>query len=292
MSLETTILPIVISFITTWATIYLKSKWDERTHESKLNIEHTLSEKKKIKESISKYKVQMMNSCEILNHRLWNLAEHKDKKWHFVDGHYYKESKYYFHSFIYRLASVIWWSNKIEKELIYLDTTIADEEDLYFLKFCKFINITLSQVKLYENLEYDGSSDVDHFYHHKLEQQVSCLSNDTKDNLVGYNDYEKDLIKYLKSMDGLCKFIDGIHPSEDRLRWNRIYSLHLILIAFLNNYGYDFQKTSEKQIEEIISFMKMSKNYEVILKNLKTLLVKYKLGENQEIKKIIDRMNV
>jgi hypothetical protein len=292
LSFETTILPIIVSIATSLGTMYFKSKWDARTHESKLNIEHSLSEKKKIKESISKYKVQMMNSCEILNHRLWNLAEHYEKKWHFVDGNYFKDSKYYFHSFIYRIASVVWWSNKIENELVYLDTTIADEEDLDFLKFCKFINITLSQVKLFKNLEYDGSSDLDHFYHHKLAQQVSCLSNANKSNIIDYHDYEEDLTKYLKSMDGLCKFIDGVEPSEDRLRWNRVYSLHLVLIAFLNNYGYDFQKTSEAQVKEIVSFMKLSNGYETVLKNLKDLLEKHMLQKNIEVKKIIDIISV
>lgn len=292
MSFTEIILPAIISLITALVTIKYKSKKDELSHANKLNFEHSLSEKKRIKESISKYKIHIMNSCETLNHRLWNLAEHYDKKWHFVDGNYFKDSKYYFHSFIYRIASLVWWSKKIEDQLIYLDTTIADKEDLDFLKFCKFINITLTQVKLFDGLEYDSSSDKDHFYHHKLTQQVSCISNQDKNNVIEYDEFEKDLTKYLKEMDGLCKFVDGLSPQENRLRWNRLYSLHLIIIAFLNNYGYDFQKTSEEQIKEVVGFMKLSNASEQVLLNLKGLLVKYSLNDNDEVSKIIRVINV
>lgn len=286
MSFTEVILPAIISLITALVTIKYKSKKDELSHENKLNFEHSLSEKKRIKESISKYKIQMINVCEVLNYRLWNLSEHYDKEWHFVDGDFTKETKYYFHSFIYRLGAIIWWSNKIENELTYLDTTIADKEDLDFLKFCKFIHITLSQVKLFNDIEYNGAIDNDHFFYHKLIKQINCLSNDDKSNIINYDSFEKDLKNKLNDMEGLCKFIDGIHPTENRLRWNRLFALHLITIAFLNNYGYDFQKTSNKQIKEVIETMSLSENNDKVLSNLINLLDKIKLNNNIEIQKI------
>jgi len=280
------IIPIIVSFITALATIKYKSNKDDLSHKNKLKFEHSLSEQKKIKESISKNKIQMINACEMLNHRLWNLSEFYEKKWHFVDGDFTKETKYYFHSFIYRLGAIIWWSSKIENELIYLDTTIADKDDLDFLKFCKFIHIILSQVKLFNNLDYNGEKDYDHFFYHKLIKEINCLSNENKTDIINYDLYEKDLTDNLEKMKGICSFIDGVHPKEDRLRWNRLYALHLTIIAFLNNYGYDFQKTSKQQIEEIVKVMSLSENNDTVLLNFVQLLQKIKLDKNKEVQKI------
>lgn len=51
-----------------------------------------------------------------------------------------------------------------------------------------------------------------------------------------------DIHARLKDFSSLSEFFNGMNRLEDRLRWDRIVVLHLILIAFINTIGYDFQK--------------------------------------------------
>lgn len=70
------------------------------------------------------------------------------------------------------------------------------------------------------------------------------------------------------------QFFDGIVPTETRLRCERLKTFHILLIAFLNEFGYDYQKTSRKK-------QKLLKNqfgdYK-LLDNMYFLVRKFKLN--------------
>jgi hypothetical protein len=76
-------------------------------------------------------------------------------------------------------------------------------------------------------------------------------------------------------------FINGAHAGEDsRTRWDRLHFLHLTVILFLNNFGYDFQKTCSEKMATILSMPRHSK----YLENYFLFLDKYRLGDNNEVK--------
>ncbi|WP_200768499.1 hypothetical protein [Vibrio nigripulchritudo] len=288
--LQSVVIPALVSIIGTGITLYLKVKFDSKSHKNKVAIEHEHTEKKKIKEAIASHKVKTLNSFEEMNHRLWNLAKNHNEEWHVMNSVYHQEDKYYFHSFVYRLAAVSCLANKAETDLIYLDTTLADKSELDFLKFCKFVNVFLCQTSLYEGLEYDESEPVDHFYRHRLLKEVNGLLS-SNGEIIPYEEFEADLFKHLSAMKGLCQFIDAISPIEQRHRWTKLFSLQLVLICFLNTYGYDFQHTSDKQIDEVLNFLKLHGSGEVALVNFTKSLKKHKLDTNIEISKIIEKIS-
>ena len=96
---------------------------------------------------------------------------------------------------------------------------------------------------------------------------------------------------YLNGMKGICQFIDSVAPDEERYRWAKLYCLQLLLVCFLNLYGYDFQKTSEEQISKIIGFVKMHPKGSEMLKNFIEGIRKFKLDTNTEITKVISLIN-
>ena len=53
-------------------------------------------------------------------------------------------------------------------------------------------------------------------------------------------------------------------------------------IIFLNNYGYDFQQTDDKKLEEILTKPKVS----TYTKNYFEFLKEYKLDDNKEVKRL------
>lgn len=290
MEISNVILSAVVSVITALITVSFKASRDRKSYEEKLKIDHLLSEKKKIKESISKYKIHMLNACEDLNNRLKSLMLVQDRGWHNVGGHFLTEDRYYFHSFVYRFASIVWWENKVEKELVYLDTTVADREDLDFIKFCKKFNAVLCQAKLFDGTQYDDSKEKDHFFRHKLVNQVSNLS-DGNSSIIDYSVFESDLSNYIRGMRGVCEFIDGISPNEERHRWSRMYCLQLLISSFLNNYGYDFQKVDDNEVKVVINSILNSNNGDIVLRDFVGLLGDYKLIENPGVVKLVGLIN-
>jgi len=277
----------VVSVITFIITLTTKNFLERKLHIRKLEADHEYEQRKSIKAVLSKYKVHLLNSCESLNHRMWNFANNHSKEWLKVD-HDYDSNKYYIISFSYRIIVVYYWINKIEKELIFLDSTISTKTDLDFIKYLKLFQRTLTDIKLFEGLyssEEYATYPKDHFYANELEAFVNYVQEDGE--LINF---EKFKIKVDKSPDPILKilnFLDGLSPNESRPRWERIHSLNLVLILFLNSFGYDFQKTSNEQLTKTLEFPRKSKVQSNFLRLLKNDKLEYQKEVKQLIKKLI-----
>lgn len=278
------VLPALISAFTTIIVLSLtlttKNFIETRVLRSKLNTEHKFEQRKKIKEALAKHKVHLLTACEDVNHRLWNLSNNHSQNWIKIDGDYDKEH-YYFHSTAYKLLCLYFWIGRIKKEMIFLDTTIASKEDLEFIKFLKLFPNILCDLTFIAGDNADGEYAIDHFYRTEFEQLPDFISNTTNEPIT-YSQYKAQIHHMKESLITLYKYIDGVNPGEQRMRWDRLHLLHLTVIIFLNNYGYDFQKTNEKKIEQIITKNRICK----YLNNYVQFLKEYKLDKNREVKKL------
>lgn len=277
------VFPVVISAVTTivvfFLTLFTKRYIDTRVLSSKLLTEHKFDQRKKIKEAVAKYKVQLLTACEDLNHRLWNFSSNHDEGWIEVDGDYQTEY-YYFHSTIYRILCVFAWIKKINKEMIFLDTTIASREDLDFIKFLKAFPDIFCDLTLLVGPHADGNYAIDHFFRTNFELFSDFVV--TNNEINSYSEFKNNLPNAHIHIQELFQFIDGISPKEDRIRWDRLHLMHLTLITFLNCYGYDFQQTNEKEIKHILTVPKTSK----YLENYFTFMEEYCLDKNKQVKKL------
>lgn len=280
-AVQVALISILTTIFTFFITNWFKSYFDNKLHANKINTQHRIEEQKKIKDQISKYKIHLLTTGEDLNHRFWNLRENYNKDWLKVNGVYNEKENYYFHSTVYRFLCLYFWIKKTQKEMIYLDTTIASKEDLEFIKFLKLFPNLMCDLNFIINFGADGSSPVDHFYRTTFELFPDyILDQDCPKSFEKYND---DLPSFQQKLEPIYKYIDGVSPTENRVRWDRFYFLHLTTIIFLNNYGYDFQKTNKKQLKEILATPKRS----AYINNYVAYLKKYKLDDNKEVKRLI-----
>lgn len=257
----------------------IKSFWEKHFYNFKLKADHKYEQRKKIKEAISKHKVRLMDSSESLNHRLWNFSENSVKGWHkFRDGKTINEL-YYLESFSYRFLAFFAWCRKIEKEMVYLDSTISDREDLEFIKYLKLFPQMFCDTALFTGHEHDTSHAKDHFFKDDFLHMVDSLI--TECGVITYSEFKERSGKaeYTKIMS----YIDGISTDKICLKWHTLNLFHFILMAFLCKFGYEFQKTSADKLRDLSG--KIPPN--ILAGNLPEVLKRNHLENTKEIRSIL-----
>lgn len=276
-------LPVIISAITTvvvfFLTLLTKNYIDTKILRSKLDIEHKFDQRKKIKEVLAKNKIHLLTACEDFNHRMWNFSNKHNECWLDVDGDYLNKH-YYFHSFVYRHLAIFAWTKKIQKEMIFLDTTIAGKEDLEFVKFLNVFSRMFCDLTFLEGLKADGKKTEDHFFRNEFDLFADGLI--TATGVKSFSEYEEELNTIGQKINRLFIFFDGLSPDESRKRWDRLHFFHLTVLMFLNNYGYDFQITNDEKLKQVLTHPKKSH----FLDNYLNFLNEYHLTNNKQIKNL------
>lgn len=282
--METALLTVIISAGTSLLTLVITlstKNWIERNFLIfKLRKEHEYEQRKGIKNVLSKYKVHLINSGEFLNHRLWNLSKNYSREWHNVKGQYHYEG-YYYQSSIYRTLRYFAWIKIIQNKLIFLDTTIATKEDLFFVKYLNYFPQLFQDTDLFDGFNYDTNHSKDHIYRDTFEELYTILINE--DNVISFTAFKELFNEDYTKFIPICKFIDNINPEEDRLRWDLIHCFHLVLMSFLSSYGYDYQQTSMQKLTTMIRSQRKCKIY----KNLIATIQRNKLEKEKSIKLLI-----
>ena len=277
---EVALISVVVSILTFLVTSWLKNYFQTKLHIRNLESEHTFSERKKIKEVLAKNKIHLLTACEDLNHRMWNFAKTHGEQWMKVNGDYVNDH-HYFHSFMYRILKVYAWIKIIQKEMIFLDTTIATKQDLEFIKFLRIFPQIFCDLSFVEGKNADGSIAKDHFFRNQFDLFPDAIIKG--DDVKSFSSYMEDVRYTQQDLLQLYRYLDGISPNEEnRKRWDRLHLLNLTLIAFLNNYGYDFQQTDDKKFREVLTEPKLCS----YTQNLFKLFKEYHLDDNKEIKKL------
>lgn len=272
----------ITSLVTFIVTQVLKSPIERRLHKFKLITDFENEQKSKIKSVLSTHKVPLIQVGEKLNGRFKNLMKNHELKWHHVNGDFTGDH-YYFKSFIYRILSFLAWTKITEKSLIYLDTTIATDEDLNLIKYLKVIYRCLQFGKLTKESEdrYEKLGG-DVIYRDKLDEMAISLIKEGS-QVMTYSEFKEELNTDKKFYESICIFLDGASPEENRKRWDRLCCMHLSVMCFLNSYGYDFQYAEEKNFRRYIELYQRSSAFE----NYIELIKRYKLENDVEIKKLI-----
>ncbi len=215
----------------------------------------------------------MLEAAEALNHRLWNLYKNQDKGWLDVRGHY-EGISYYHSSFVYRFLNFFAFARAFESEAILIDLRIAEKKDLDFLKFVKAFAWATCEVALFDDVDYDTEFATDHFFRDWLRRVCDFCMRDGK--FLGHDDLQSILLSN-PDFHNVYRFFDGLQKGERRFRWDRLVTVHLLLLAFINNFGYDMQASSFQQFKEVALQAQNAK----ILRNLALWLPKLGLQQNK-----------
>jgi len=278
------IIAAIVSILTLIVSLSTKNFLEKRIHFFKLKTEHEFEQRKKIKSVLSENKIRLINSCESMNHRFYNFSINHKENWHHVklSDNFNGIGNYYFTSFVYRILEVLAWTRKIEKELIFLDSTIASSEDLIFIKYLRVFSFVFCDLdSISKGYSIDKFTSEDHFFRNHFNEMSETLIKNGE--LVSYDEFSKDFATYYPRIIVLCDFINGLNEEENRTRWDRLQLFHISIIGFLNRFGYDYHVWDKNKIEEV--FHKSRKNK--FLKNFESLLNRFKLNNEKHIKKVI-----
>ncbi|MBY6308491.1 hypothetical protein [Alcaligenes faecalis] len=269
----------LIAAAVTIATLLLraitKSIWERNFYKFKLESDYKYDQRKKVREAISKYKVSLLNSAESLNHRLWNFSKNAPEAWHTLREGESISEKYYLLSFCYRFLTFFSLCQKIDLELIYLDSTVSTQKDLDFLKYLKLFPQIFCDTEIFKGTSYNQSLATDHFFSDDFREIVSKISNGEK--LLSYSEFKEKVEE--KEFTHLITYFSGVLADQSCLRWQALNSFHFILMAFLNDYGYDFQKTSRQKMLDLAEIVPKNS----LVKNSNAFIKRACLNKNQEV---------
>lgn len=165
--------------------------------------------------------------------------------------------------------------------MIFLDTTIADKEDLEFVKYLNIFPRMFCDLTFLEGLNADGNKTDDHFFRNEFDLLPDSLISNA--DVKSFSEYMDEIQTIGPKINRLFQFFDSISPIEDRKRWDRLHFFHLTVLLFLNNYGYDFQVTNDKKLNKVLTNPKKSKH----LNNYFSFLNEYHLTDNKSIKNLL-----
>lgn len=251
----------------------------------KLESKHRYEQKKKIKEVLARYKTQLLDAGESLNHRLWNFSENYKENWHTAPSSGDLANHYYLASFVYRLLVFFAWVRRVESKMVHLDTTIASKDDLHFVKFLRLLTQALCDVELFSGLKYDKSRATDHFFHNNFVHMCECFWSD--EEMFSFADFKENKGSCCDEAASMVRFVSGMNPDEARLRWDRLHALHYVLLMFMNSYGYDFQYTDATKMHELLSRQPRPNK---VVRNLNALLSRMHLHRQKEVRKILEAL--
>ncbi|MGD1945537.1 MAG: hypothetical protein ACFB0A_04520 [Croceivirga sp.] len=243
----------ITSIITVLITIGTKNFLEKNLHSYKLKSNYAYDQKRKIKDVIAQNKGHLLSAAASLNGRMKNLTSRSEnQQWLRMHGDYNPEDRYYFKSFLYRILRFYAWIDILEKDLIYLDTAIAESDDMEFVKYLKVFPEIFHDGDLVENMgRTHDQVEHDLIYRDEFKNMYLWMINDNQ-KVISFNKFKQLYLENLNRFEKLCAYLDCIHPDEDRFRWDRICGLQLLVIGLLNKYGYDYQFTDKKYLKQLI----------------------------------------
>lgn len=267
----------IVSAIIAAAVSYWFKRRETR-HTAQVAYEY--EQRKRLRELIGRYHGRLLNAANSMSHRMWNLYTNYDKGWLTVHGGYANPDAYYFQSTVYRFLNVCALLRQLEAEAVLLDARIAEKQDFTFLNYAAALQWVMTDVALTKGLPYDNFDETDHFFSDRFRQACDLCLSDAR--FISHEKFSA-LLKPAPELEALLKYFDGLTRNEDRLRWDRLVAFHLLLMAFINSFGYKRQRSSHHQFAQVAKYIR---NREV-LENLVAWLPRHDLGSDQEAKTIM-----
>ncbi len=251
---------VIISSITSLTVFLLgwffKFIYERISLSHKLNKEFQFEQKKKLKEEIAKNKTHLLNSVEALNHRMWNFSQNVGENWHNVSENdwFQNGDQYYINSFVYRFLCFLHWTIKTEKDTISVDTTIANKDDITYLKWIKTFKDIFTDADLLQDLNYNRAHNTNHFFKNDLIGYTKWVTENNR--VIDFDEFETKLRYNYDSLQKVIEYFSQIVGDDTDKNLNVLRCYHLLAIKFLNDYGHDYQLTEKEKLNKITSLYK------------------------------------
>lgn len=104
---------------------------------------------------------------------------------------------------------------------------------------------------LFNGLNYDTNEATSHFY--RLEFKVCTTYLNQEEKILSFSDFRKKIKSESDDADMWRKYISNINNDPNNLNLCIIQLFHLILLSFLNSFGYDYQYTDKEKMWNLIN---------------------------------------
>ena len=271
--LEAALIAAVVSVLTTFVAIPLKFWTDrklldrklasdasqqdrelmsrEALEVKKLDLAHQHQQRQELQALKSKFRGRLVEAADLFHFRMLNLYRNVGEGWLNVRDDYGTYS-YYFHSSVLRFLILLSLALRFEREAVFIEEEYARENEVQFFWFCKAMRWATTDVhNLFRDVDdYDMSYAADHFFTDQLRDICALIANG--------DEPEMGLSHFVSAagepeLQPAMQFFDGLRPDEDRHRWDRVVALHLVVIGFLNNFGYGPQGSDEARLAEVVA---------------------------------------
>lgn len=255
--LSTAVIAVLVAFITTLLASPVRYFVDRRLQRTAKEAEYEFEQRKKLRNEIGSYHGRLLEAGSALHYRLIQIYDKRHKRWLNVSGRYRERypRHYFFNSTVYRFMAFAAVANRFEREAIYIDSRFADPTDRLFVFYIKALRWALTDTALFDGLEY-GDDPTDHFYTDHLRRMCASL---WKDNGEGLQDLSalEDTLATEHELEPVLVFFDGLDPDDaSRLRWDRLAAFQVLLMAFIETFGYEIHKSEERWFDAVAGRMR------------------------------------
>lgn len=280
-SIAAALISAAVALIMVLLSTPLRYALDRQALRHRLRTEYEYEQRKQVRQLIGRYVGRMLEATDRLNRRLWNLYANKSRGWLDINGNYenLQADSYYFNTTVYRFLEVCALIRQFEVDALFLDPRIVEKTDVIFVRYLKALYWVLTDVQLFQGIQYDDSRQTDHFFIDNL--RLICDACWSNDRFFSLRDFPVRAASD-ETLRPVLLFFDGLKPGEPRLRWDRLVTFDLLLMAFLNAFGDDSQRSTDEKFLEAVRHVE---NPEV-LENLVQWLPRIGLGKQREVRHI------
>jgi hypothetical protein len=272
---ETTIVvAAVTAFVTMLITIPLRLFLDGRLNRNRERTKWEFEHRRELRKKIGQYHGRLLEAATSFNYRLVNLDEKWPKGWHSVSGKFAAPSQVqeYLRTLVYRFLVLQGLVTRFQREVMFIDSRIGKRDDQVFLFYLKALQWTMTDEKLFAGLDYDSSSEEAHFFTDHLRRMSDAIW--VNGEPLEWAQFEA-LLQEQKDWTTVLEFFDGIEPGD--LRWDRLRAYRLVLMGFINTFGYKMQRSPRDWIRAVAGGIQ----HPEVAANLYRWIPKFDLGHQR-----------
>ncbi|NOQ71763.1 MAG: hypothetical protein GQ574_07175 [Crocinitomix sp.] len=271
IKVQAALIAALTSLLTFIISISSKNFLERKIHSSKLKSNYEYEQRKLIKDVLAKNKGHLIHSAHSLNGRFKNYTKNYPLSSEWLD-----RKTYYYKSFLYRILRFFAWIHIIEQDLIFLDTSISAKTDLDFAKYLKVFPEFFHDGDLVNELNVPRNEvENDLIFRDAFKRMFLWMITEDK-TVISFNEFEEKYDANYSNFEPLGDYLDNVERDKAGFKADRLFGLQLMLVGLINNYGYDYQETSKKQLNELIK----GQNTTRIFKNIRLhVFKKYKINK-------------
>ncbi len=268
-ALTTFALPAVVAALTAWFTTWLRVRETKELLGHRLEREHEQAERAKLQTLIGEHHGRLLEAVLDWDRRMGQLYDDAWKQLQVGEAKRRSRDQYLYHSYVFRFLALLGIARRFELQAFFVHAHLASESELAMLKYSKAFLWVMTNADLHPP---DGLPGRDHFRNDAIRPMLDVCY------LEGHGLPETrgrdgslifDLRRYrallespeldVPELDEVLGFFDGLKPDgdrtpdgEQRYRWDRLVALHLLVLAFLDTMGYDWQRPSDAELDRAI----------------------------------------